>query len=338
MRNKMVSENNDRRMVEENESPQFGKMVFLIIIALALTSFPPLSILAPAPIAFGLLLFGRRRGLVMAGAYVVALSFLSYYYPKIFPLLGPIAFAMALVGYLLAEVVLRKIPPRKGMVYSGLALFLGMGLIVGLATMATDFSIEKLIEVKVVEVIEEFKASNKLDGLKAQSGEEARALLDVINNPKTLVKKIVTWLPAGVFVSTIFAVWACLYVILRNSLLWRGKVSYPFGLRDLLNFKVPDYFVWPLIGALALTLGGDYLLGETGVIVGTNLLYILGIFYFFQGFGVLVDFMDHLKIYGFFRTLLMAFIFFMAWKVLVIVGVFDLWVNFRKFLKKKESK
>jgi len=334
----MVSESNDRRVAEENEKPQYGKMVFLTIIALALTSFPPLSILAPAPIAFGLLLFGRRKGLVLAAAYVVGLSFLSHYYPKMFPLLGPMAFALALVGYLLAEVILRKVPPKKGMVLTGLSVFLGIGLIVGLYTVATDFSVEKFIEGRVVEVVEEFKVSNKLEGLKAQGGEEARALLDIVNNPKSLVKNIVAYIPAGVFVSTIFAVWACLYVILRNSLIWRGKASYPFGLRDLLNFRVPDYFVWPLIGALALTLGGDYLLGETGVIVGTNLLYILGIFYFFQGFGVLVDFMDHLKIYGFFRTLLLAFTFFMAWRVLVIIGVFDLWVNFRKFIKKKESK
>ncbi|RLA61726.1 MAG: hypothetical protein DRQ88_04965 [Epsilonproteobacteria bacterium] len=334
----MLSENNDRKVIEGSEKSQVSKMIFLMVIALALTSFPLLSMLAPAPVAFSFLLFGRTKGSMFAGVYAIGLIFLSFYYPKIFPLLGPMAIAMALVGYFLAEVILRRVPPKKGMVVGGLTICLGLGLIVGLATLATDFSVDKLVEAKVVEIVKEFKTSNKLEGLKAEGGEEARALLDIINNPKTLVKKIVTWLPAGIFVSTIFTLWACLYVILRNSLLWRGKVSYPYGLRDLLSFKVPDYFIWPLITALVLTLGGEYVLGDVGVIIGTNLLYAVGIFYFFQGFGVFVDFLDHFKIFGFFRTLLMAFTLFMAWRFLFLVGVFDLWINFRKFLKKKENK
>jgi Predicted membrane protein (DUF2232) len=123
-------------------------------------------------------------------------------------------------------------------------------------------------------------------------------------------------------------------VILRNSLFWRQKVKYPFGIRDFLRFKVPDYFVYPLILSLVLTLGGEYVLGERGTLVGGNLLYCLGIFYFFHGLGIFVDLLDYLKVFGLLRTLMFAITFLFAWRVLVIAGVFDLWVNFRKFFNK----
>jgi len=326
----MISEKNERT---GNEKPQIGKFVFLAIIAFALTSFPPLSILAPAPLAFGLLLFGRSKGIGLACFYAVSFCLLSIYYPKTFPLLGPASILLALEGVLLAQLILKKVPPKKGFVLTGISIVLGAVVLIGLMTLLFDFNIEKFIESLVMGWIEKFNASKGLEGLQ---GDELRKAKDFIENPKTYISGILTWMPVGTFVITIFSVWASFYVILRNSLLWRGKVSYPYGLRDLLNFKMPDYFVWPLIVALALTLGGEYLLGETGVLVGTNILYMLGIFYFFQGFGVVVDSLDHFKIFGFIRTLLLAFSFFFFWRVIVIVGVFDLWINFRKFLKKNK--
>jgi hypothetical protein len=233
--------------------------------------------------------------------------------------------------------ILRKVHPIKAFISVGIFLTLFFGIGLGMAIKVANFSPKKLIEESVEKIVADLKTSEKLDVIKAEEGEDARVIKDMINNPKSLVDKIVSWLPAGIFVTIFFTCWLCFYVILRNSLFWRQKVNYPFGLRDFLRFKVPDYFVYPLIGALVLTLGGDYLLGNFGTIVGGNLLYCLGIFYFFHGLGIFVELLDHLKVFGFLRILMFAVTFLFAWRVLVIAGVFDLWVNFRKFFNKNNN-
>ena len=44
-----------------------------------------------------------------------------------------------------------------------------------------------------------------------------------------------------------------------------------------------------------------------------------------------------LKIFGFLRPLLVIFTVFMAARVIALVGVFDMWANFRRFLTHKNE-
>jgi len=125
-------------------------------------------------------------------------------------------------------------------------------------------------------------------------------------------------------------------MILRNSLVWRIRHAYPFGLKDLVRYKVPDFFVWPLIAGLALFLGAEAI-APWAEVLGGNILACLGIFFFFQGFGVFVDLLSFLGINGFFRSILIVSTVFMGWKVLVLAGLFDIWVDFRRFMKTKKN-
>ena len=84
-----------------------------------------------------------------------------------------------------------------------------------------------------------------------------------------------------------------------------------------------------------MTMWGEFL-GEWGPVMGISLLKILGVFYFFQGFGIYVDFLDHVRIFGFLRSILVVLIVLTANQMLALVGLFDMFVNFRKFLKKKD--
>jgi uncharacterized membrane protein len=78
--------------------------------------------------------------------------------------------------------------------------------------------------------------------------------------------------------------------------------------------------------------GADYGLGKTAAVVGGNILYCLGVFYLFQGFGIYNDFLKYLRIRGFVKTLFIVFTLVMAFKFLAIIGMFDLWFDFRKYL------
>ncbi len=330
----MQVDENSQHLMEEGKNNLIGKLGVLALLAVGLLLFPPLSILAPVPFAFAILVAGRMKGLIFSGIFSVGMTVLAIYFPDF---INPIArgtLLFAVMGLFLAEIIFRKIHPIRGFITLGILLNILFGSILLIGMASKSFSPKKVVEESVVKLVAELKTSEKLNLIKEEDGEEARAIKDIIDKPQNLVKKIVSWIPAGIFVSSFFIAWICSYVILRNSLFWRQKVKYPFGIRDFLRFKVPDYFVYPLILSLVLTLGGEYILGEQGTLIGGNLLYCLGIFYFFHGLGIFMDLLDYLKVFGLLRTLMFAITFLFAWRVLVIAGVFDLWVNFRKFFNK----
>ena len=169
------------------------------------------------------------------------------------------------------------------------------------------------------------------------SSEETREVRDILDNPERLVDKVYSNIPGILFFGVFAAVWLSLFVTLRNSPIWRYRVLYPYTLKELINFKVPEYLIWLLIVGLVLFVGSDHGLGAMAEVAGTNILVCLSVLYFFQGFGVYNDFMTFLRIRGFLRIIFTAFTVLYTWKILVGVGIFDLWFNFRKFFKKQNG-
>lgn len=334
-------ENNHKQ--EEYQSPNtgeqpLGKLAFLGVVTTALCGFPPFTLLAPVPLSLGFLLYGRGKGIILGVVVSLILFVMAHNFPQTFSLAGYASVFTLMYAVMVSETVFRKVSPVRGFLYSGAGMVAVLLFLWGLTAVFSDFSVEKMVEKNVLQMVEQIKTGKNAELLKQGQGEEIRALQDIVNNPKTLIKKILSWMPAGIFISIFLSLWASFFLVLRNWPLWKAKREYPFTIRDLISFKVPDYFVWPLIVGLVLMFGGEYVLGETGVIIGTNLLYCLGIFYFFHGFGVFLDFLNHINVFGFFRSFLVALTFLMAWRLLVFVGVFDMWVNFRRFFKKKDEK
>ena len=126
--------------------------------------------------------------------------------------------------------------------------------------------------------------------------------------------------------------------MLKLGPLWRSVHSYPYNIRNLTSFKVPFSFVWPLIIGLVLAVGNAYeQLGDWAEVAGYNILLMLGIFYFFQGFGILSELLNKWRIFGFFRTMVIFFSVIMGYQVLALVGVLDTWVDFRRLFNKKNN-
>jgi uncharacterized protein YybS (DUF2232 family) len=244
-----------------------------------------------------------------------------------------------LYAILIAEVILRNINPVKGLIYAGLILvsIIG-GSLVGFNQLS-KISVKTELQTSVVKLMTMVKEQNKDNEALNSNGEEARAFQDFISKPEELSNEIYSVLPAIIFVFAFFGLWVSLYMTLRNSVVWRYKNLYSYTLKDLINFRAPDFFVWPLIVSLVCIVGGDYGLPKVAEIVGNNLLYCLGVFYLFQGFGVYNAFLHYLKIGGFLKTMFVVFTLVMAYKFLAILGMFDLWFDFRKFLinKKKDE-
>jgi hypothetical protein len=86
---------------------------------------------------------------------------------------------------------------------------------------------------------------------------------------------------------------------------------------------------------LVLILWGNQLGFQYSEFVGMTILHCLGIFYFFQGFGVFSDLLSFLGIMGFFRTLVVMIVIFLKGGYLIAAaGLFDNWFEFRKYFVK----
>ena len=100
---------------------------------------------------------------------------------------------------------------------------------------------------------------------------------------------------------------------------------------DLKTWQPPDRLIWAVIAAgFALVLPLDFLND-----VGLNVLIVLGLIYFFAGLSVVAYWFDRKAVPRYFRYLTYAFIALQQYLALVVIGVglFDLWFDFRRIKK-----
>lgn len=311
-----------------DQRASFGKLIFLAVISVALCSFGPLSVFAPVPLILAFLLYGRLTTLFIGGICTSALWFVSVKFNIPLVIAGMYLTAF-LYAILIAEVILRNINPVKGLIYSGVILMTISGGSLLVYNQLSKVSVKAELNTAVVKLMAMVKEQNKEN--EAMNGEESRAFQDFISKPEELANEIFSILPSAIFVFVFFGLWVSLYMTLRNSIIWRYKNLYSYTLKDLINFRAPDFFVWPLIVSLVCVVGVDYGFPKVAEIIGSNLLYCLGVFYLFQGFGVYNAFLQYLRIGGFIKTMFVVFTLVMAYKFLAILGMFDLWFDFRKF-------
>ncbi|MBF0313002.1 MAG: DUF2232 domain-containing protein [Oligoflexia bacterium] len=313
-------------------TPAWGRPLFLLVISLVFTASFIMSIFTPCVLALLLLMHGRLQGtlLILCGATAT-----FFYGTKLLP--GSMVFysylTSALLAYLIAEVIYRKLHPLRGLMVCGSILVVVAGLMLGALSLSLPAGLSGELEKKIGEFSSKLK-TDEGKNLGLQS-EDKKVLLETFANPKELTKDILAGLPFTLFISIFFALWTNLGLLLRGPYLFAAHISYPFTIRDLLHFKTPDVMIWPLIAVLLLMLLEPYVWPNVAMIVGKNLLFCFGVFYFFQGFGIFVELLTLLKIEGIFRSLLIILTVITSYWILALVGLFDMWVDFRKLISKK---
>jgi len=116
-------------------------------------------------------------------------------------------------------------------------------------------------------------------------------------------------------------------LLMARSLLKRRGLFFPaFGALNL--WKAPDYLVWVLIGC-----GGFLMLpGGTLKVIGINGLLVLLMVYFFQGIAIVSFFFEKKQFPRLLRIFFYSLIAIQQIVLLVVIGLglFDMWLNFRK--------
>jgi uncharacterized protein YybS (DUF2232 family) len=137
-------------------------------------------------------------------------------------------------------------------------------------------------------------------------------------------KTLITELPSAVAVVALMIVWANLTIVLRlNPRNIRARMG--LGPDFFQTWKAPDWMVWPTI------IAGATLLKDWGAVtdVGRNFFKFFMAIYAIQGLAVLSAFMTRFRINKFFRTLGYLFAILVAMPLLLSLGFFDLWFDFR---------
>ncbi|HUU50062.1 MAG TPA: DUF2232 domain-containing protein [Nitrospinota bacterium] len=125
------------------------------------------------------------------------------------------------------------------------------------------------------------------------------------------------------------------YIIARH--LWIKYISkHASNNRPVTLWYLPDYYVWLfIIAGFMIFLPLDF-----SKRVGLNLLIIISLIYFFQGLAVTIFFFRKSKIPKFFQGIGYLLIFIQPLIAIIVtaIGLFDIWIDFRKVRKVSHHK
>jgi uncharacterized protein YybS (DUF2232 family) len=157
--------------------------------------------------------------------------------------------------------------------------------------------------------------------------------VNIIKDNEKNIKDFFTGMfPSLTVVASILIVW--INFLLGKQILTGRGVILP-GFTGLALWKSPDWIIWIFIvsGGLSFVSYGNV------SILGLNVLMVVCLIYFLQGLAIASFFFQKKEAPMFFRYL---FYFLIAvQQILVIpiatVGLFDIWVDFRKFIQKNQT-
>jgi len=316
------------------QTPKLGlpRMLLLGAASIILCLSYLMAIFTPFPIAMGVVLYGRLRGygmlLVSLGICITlgAFGIIDY------ALAGSYAL-FAVFAAVIAETLNFNWRPVRSLVITGLVFLSAM-----VGTSATYLQLEKKALLQVVEqdivavAIQRFEEAKKAGAIKQDLAELglARPAAEIAGE---LLKVVPGYLVMGIF----FVLWVNTYLTLKARRLMQPAQKHQFDETTLLSFKMPFAGIYVVVAALLLATWGEKLDPQWGEVLGMVLLQSVGVFYFFQGFGVALGFLNHFQIVGFFRTLfVMSVVFFVPW-ALAVLGLFDTWFDFNNKFKKQVS-
>jgi uncharacterized protein YybS (DUF2232 family) len=287
----------------------FSMSVFMPVVGFVFSMFIPL------PVLFYRAKLGRRLGMIVP---LVAIAVMGLVFGG---LTMDILFFSGLMflGFALSEMFEKELSVEMT-VLAACGMVLGAGLIgILIYSMANRTG--------VVNLVSAYVATNLALSLELYKGIGIpQETIDTISGSLDQIKYIlVRILPSLTVASTLFVAWTNL--IAARPIMQRRGLSFPdFG--RLNRWQAPDPLVWGVIGC-----GLILLLPVTGIrLIGVNGLLVLLTIYFIQGIAIVSFYFEKKRLPRAIRIFLYMLIAFQQLFLLVIIciGLFDMWINFRK--------
>jgi uncharacterized protein YybS (DUF2232 family) len=292
-------------------------LIFLISVFIPIVGFVA-ALFIPLPILFYRLKLGRKPGaIISAGAGLVMIALIGGIS------LDVLFFAeLLLIGFVLGELIELNLSIEKTVLYAcGSALLAGLaGLLI--SSVLSGEGIYTIVSRYVGKNLELTMVLYRNMGMPEESIELISRSLEKIRHI------LVSIVPALVSASTLFITW--ISILLAKPVLQSRSLFYPdFG--PLNVWKAPEYLVWGVIGC-----GISLFLPLTAVkTISLNGLLILMTVYFFQGIAIVSFYFNKKRFPRIIRVFLYTLIALQQLVLLVVIGLgfFDLWFNFRRLGK-----
>ena len=231
---------------------------------------------------------------------------------------------LLLVGFILGELLASRFSIDKTMLYACSAVL--MSGIIGLFVYGI-VSGKDLISMLSQYVAQNIELSLVLYESLGMSEENLRLIQDSLDKIQYILVGII---PGLTITSTLLVIWINM---LLSKVLLKGRFPYHSDYEKLNQWQAPDYLVWALIGCGLLIL----LPSSATRMIGLNVLLILMTIYFFQGMAIVSFYFEKKQVPRLFRILLYTLIALQQLALIAVIGIglFDMWVNFRKLKKIK---
>lgn len=293
-----------------------------------------MTVFSPFPLSLAFIMYGRLKGVLIAtlglGACIAATKLINGDFVLVGFYLSVILFAVGI-----SEIVRRSLPPVKGLVILGVSYILlvagGFGALMKSLDTTPKAFIVQMLE-KSAERIELEKKNIEKSG-----GEGSIEVLQLLDRPDLLADVMIQSFPSYFIMGVFLILWFNMFLVLKSRRLLFSGNDYLHDEKVLLNFKVPFGFVIVLVLGLVLAVWGNQLSGAPLESIGMLIITTLGVFYFFQGFGVFSELLNFAGLVGFFRTLVVMITIFTASYLVALAGLLDNWFDFRKYLKKRKT-
>jgi uncharacterized protein YybS (DUF2232 family) len=290
-------------------------MAFLAVLLVPLAGIFA-GIFTPLPTLLSIYRFGHPTGFWIPGSVLVLGVPLLYSLGAVGDL--PYMLLMLIMGGLLGEGMRRQWSIEKTMgVAVGVALLLGT---VTFWVVSGGFSpqfwsvLEEEMRQNVTALLQTYRG--------AGFGLDQQAALEAI--PQT-IPVFIRLLPGATLVSLLLVTWLNILVARRFCAVRRLPLPSwtPWS-----HWKAPEPLVW-----LVIATGCLLVLPSKGMaLVGSNLLLGLSAVYLFQGLAVAVFYLHRWEVAPFLRAIIFALLLLQPFVTLLVmlVGLFDLWLNFRR--------
>lgn len=308
-----------------------SKLLFLGVASLLLSISVFLSVFTALPIALAAVLYGRKSAYGLGFGCLVLAGILN-------PSFGLLYFLSYVVAIIISEIAIRNVDPIKGIFKSGSMIIAIVISAIAITIAQADKPVKEILVTELQKsinpILEQIEKRQKSDN--SLSSQQELQNIDLLRNPEKIADMVIKDFPRRFFIGVFFVLWANTFILLRSRRKYLMGRELSYNEKRLLNFKVPEFGVWILIPAMALYLYGEKL-SPVMPHVGLTVVTCLGVFYFFQGFGIYLKFLDKFKIYGFFRTILVILTVTMMDWIVALIGLFDLWIDFSKYYESKEN-
>lgn len=318
------------------QQPQLskGRLALLGVSSVVLCISFIMSVFAPFPIALASILYGRTLGVLTGIAgLVLSFAFAQFLYQDL--TLFWFYACVLVFGLAIAEIVVRNVNPIKGIVAFGLGFIL---IVVGIGSFllkSQNLTAEKFIIQQMELSKDKIEQQKKI--IEQSTEKESIEVLQLLDRPDLLANELIESFPSYFFMGVFIMLWFNMFLALKSRRLLLSAQDYPYTEKNLLNFKVPFTLVPVLVVGFVLAIWGNSMGQLNWEPVGLTIIKCLGIFYFFQGFGVMSDLLNFLGIMGFFRSIMVMIVILMANYLIAAAGLFDNWFDFRKYFVKRKT-